>query len=375
MPLSLKSEAQIVNDQIAAWAAAVGVTPVFQSGDALLALFQANAVSLDFIQALIQTVSLLTRLATSTGSDVDSFVADYGLTRLPAVAASGSVTLTAAVAPNAPVTIALGTVVQTLGGAIQYTLVADTTQAAYSSAAGAYILPAGQTSITATAQAGVAGAASNVAANALTQFGSGVAGINTVTNASAIASGVNAESDAALRTRFVSYLASLAKATKAAIGYAISSYQLGLTYTIQENISVAGVYTPGMFIVTVDNGTGSPPSSLLTALQAAVDAVRPIGSVFLVQGPTVLTASIAFIVTPATGYSKATLDGAAGAAVTAFVDGLAMGATLSFTGLAAAIWNSAAGIANVTALTINGGTSDIVPTAAQVVRLGSLSAG
>jgi lysozyme len=52
--------------------------------------------------------------------------------------------------------------------------------------------------------------------NTITQA---LTGIDTVTNVTGFLNGSDAESDAALRTRFIAYVASLSKATKNAIGY------------------------------------------------------------------------------------------------------------------------------------------------------------
>ena len=43
----------------------------------------------------------------------------------------------------------------------------------------------------------------------------------------------------------------------------------------------------GHFVVTVDDGTGGPSASLLATVQQAVDAIRPVGTSFAVQGPVV----------------------------------------------------------------------------------------
>jgi hypothetical protein len=72
------------------------------------------------------------------------------------------------------------------------------------------------------------------------------------------ANGSDAESDAAFRLRFVEYISSLAKATPAAVDYAITSLQLGLTDVIVENYDYAGNYKPGSFYTVIDDGSGSP---------------------------------------------------------------------------------------------------------------------
>ena len=71
MTITTKTPDQLTSDMVAAWAAFVGVTPVMQSGDGLLALFQSVSIELDFIQQQIQAVQKLVRAQTSSGADLD----------------------------------------------------------------------------------------------------------------------------------------------------------------------------------------------------------------------------------------------------------------------------------------------------------------
>ncbi|KAJ8134549.1 hypothetical protein OY671_012238, partial [Metschnikowia pulcherrima] len=125
--------------------------------------------------------------------------------------------------PTLLASVPVGTLVQTSDVTVQYAVIADTAQSAYDAATNAYISPAGTGSITATVQATTAGTIGNAAAGAIQTLAQSISGVDTVTNAAAFISGVNAESDAASRTRFVAYLASSSKATKAAVEYAITS--------------------------------------------------------------------------------------------------------------------------------------------------------
>src|ERR1700739_2986107 len=62
-------------------------------GSVLRAILEANASVALWMQWLIMLVLQTTRAATSTGPDLDSWVADFGVARLPGTAASGVVTL------------------------------------------------------------------------------------------------------------------------------------------------------------------------------------------------------------------------------------------------------------------------------------------
>ena len=292
--LVYKTQSQFVADMTNAFGGSLGIVPNLIPGqDPELAILEATAAQDVYLEFLLQVIWAAARASTATGPDLDTFVNDFGLTRLPATYAQGPVTLSTLTAPVTPVPIAVGTIVQTPGGAIQYQLVADTTQTAWNPALNAYVLQAGQTSITATAQATVAGSVDNVQPGQLTQFGTAVAGVTTVTNTAAITNGLDQETDSALRARFVSYLASLSKATEQACLFAINSVQQGLDTLPLENtnVNLATQYGANLFIV--DNGTGAPPSSLLTSVLNALNAVRAFGIQVAVKGPTTTQVSVA----------------------------------------------------------------------------------
>ena len=292
--LVYKTQSQFVADMTNAFGGSLGIAPNLIPGqDPELAILEATAAQDVYLEFLLQVIWAAARASTATGPDLDTFVNDFGLTRLPATYAQGPVTLSTLTAPVTPVPIAVGTIVQTPGGAIQYQLVADTTQTAWSPALNAYVLQAGQTSITATAQATVAGSVDNVQPGQLTQFGTAVAGVTTVTNTVAITNGLDQETDTALRARFVSYLASLSKATEQACLFAINSVQQGLDVLPLENTNAAFGAQNGTNLFVVDNGTGSPPSSLLNSVIAALDNTRAFGIQVAVIGPKVVPVTIA----------------------------------------------------------------------------------
>ncbi|HHW4679687.1 MAG TPA: baseplate J/gp47 family protein [Xylella sp.] len=123
--------------------------------------------------------------------------------------------------------------------------------------------------------------------------------MDTVINTAAFTNGTNAESDAALRTRFIAYVASLSKATKAAVGYAATSLRQGLTYTLVENQQYNGAAQNGYFYLVVDDGTGNPSPTFLATVYNAIDAVRPLTSTFGVFAPVVVAANVRMTITTA----------------------------------------------------------------------------
>ncbi len=344
----------------------------FTIGTVLRAIGEAVASLGLWLQGMVLQILALTRAATSTGADLDTWLADFFFTRQQAVAASGPLTFSR-FTPSQQAVVPVGSVVLTDDGSQQFTVVLDTTNAAYSAQLGGYVLPAGTASISATVQANTPGTGGNVAAGAISQLYQAIPGVDTVTNPAAFANGVDAESDAAVRARFQTYIANLSKATKAAIGEAIASVQQGLVYIILENQTYAGAAQNGTFIVIVDDGSGSPGSSLLSSVSNAIDAVRPLTSTFYVYGPVVVTATVSMTITTANGYTHSAVTAEVQAALLAYINTLPIGAELTYTRLAQVAYDASPGVTNVTGVTLNGGTADLPATSLQVIKATSNS--
>jgi uncharacterized phage protein gp47/JayE len=360
MILNLQNFATLVQNSAAAVQGACAQLVNFSVGTAMRALIEANATVALWVQWLVLQVLSMTRLATSTGTDADSFVNDFGMTRLPGISATGLVTLSR-------YSTAVAAIVPT-GAAVVTT---DGTQT-FLVTGGPYTIPIGTASASVAVQAVNTGTQGNVQAGAIGLLASSIPGVDTVTNPLAFVNGLNAESDAALRARFVLFINSRSLATVLAIQYAALSVQQGLSVVVSENTAIGGGYQPGNFLVTVDDGTGYPNATTIANVSAAVNAVRPIGSTYSVFGPAVYGASISTILTLAAGASRTTIDGEVNTAVTAYVQGLPVSATLPFGKLQAVIFGADPAITNA-ATTLNGGTADVVPGTVGVVRLTSLS--
>ncbi len=371
MALTTKDFSTIVSDMVTAIQGAAAVLVDLTIGSILRATVEANAAVVLWLQGLILQLLATTRAATSNATDLDSWVGDYGLTRLPAVAATGVVTF-ARFTPTLQAIIPVGALVQTADGTQQYTVMADATQTAYNAGLNAYVIAAGVTSCTATVQAVNAAAATNAAAGVINTLVQAISGVDTVTNALNFTNGADAESDGALRARFVTYVASLAKATKAAIGFAITSVQQGVDYVITENLSYGGTPTNDYFYVVVDDGTGTPSSSFLTAVSNAIDLVRPITSTFGVYAPVLVTANVAMTVTVGAGYTHGTVATTVQAALQAYINALTIGQPLTYSRLMQVAYDASPGVVDVTLVTLNGGTADLAATSQQVIKSGTI---
>jgi uncharacterized phage protein gp47/JayE len=372
MQLSLQNFNTLVANAAAAVQGAASALLDLTAGSVLRAILEANASVALWLQWLIVQVLATTRLATSAGADCDSFGADFGFLRLPATAASGQV-IFSRFTPSSAAFIPVGTAVSTAPNTQSFAVTADPANPAFSAAANGYTLAAGVAAITVPVTASALGSAGNVQPGGISVVSSALAGIDTVTNANALAGGMDAESDAAFRVRFGSYLASLSKATELAIGAAISGVQQGLSYVISENIDQAGNAQMGHFVVTVDDGSGDPPGGLLSAVQAAVDAVRPVGTSFAVQGPVVTQANISLSVTSMPGISQQSVTAAVAVAIEAYISGLGVGASLNYTRLAQLAYAASPSITNVSALLLNGAAADLTPGQFGVIRAGTIT--
>lgn len=372
MQLSLQNFTAMVEQMAAAVQGAATQTLDLAVGSVLRAVLEANASLGLWLQWLIVETLQATRLATSSGPDCDSFGADFGFTRLPATPASGFVSF-GRFAPVLSAFVPVGAVAMTSDGSQSFAVTADATNPAYSASLGGYALAAGIAAIDLPVTASVAGAAGNVLAGAIGLLASAIPGIDTVSNAAPLTGGLDAESDTAFKARFGNYLASLSRATVGAIEEAVAGVQQGLSVSISENIDQTGAASPGNFIVTVDNGTGAPPASLLATVQQAVDAVRPVGTRFAVQGPVVTTANVSLTLTLVQNAISQTVIGAVTNAIGAYIASLPVGAPLPHSKLVQIAYDASSAVVNVTDTLLNGSAADLVPPLFGVVRAGTIS--
>lgn len=246
----------------------------FTVGSPLRAIAEAMAALTLWLQSIALQILAATRAATSSGTDLDTFVADFGLSRIGATYASGVVTFGRFTANATAITIPVGTQVRTSDDSQTFIVIADATYGTYSASAAGYVMAALVGSINVPVEAVVAGSGGNVSASTITQILSTIAGIDTVTNSSAFTNSADQESDSALRSRFVAYINQLSKGTRAAIDYAISLISTNIERTLTENHNTSGNIDYGYFYAVIDDGTGSPSSATIAAANAAIENVR-----------------------------------------------------------------------------------------------------
>lgn len=357
MQLSLQSFSTLVANMAASAQGACSTLLDVTVGSVLRALLESSASTALWLQYLILQVLSMTRLATSVGSDVDSWVGDFGLTRLPAVSAQGEVILSSLSPGSQAATVPNGVLVKTSDGSQGFTVIG-----------GPYSRAQGQSAVTVQVTATSPGPAGNVQAGAITILGTAIPGIDTVSNPLSFTGGVAAESDAALRQRFVTYLNTRSRATEQAVANAIMSVQQGLTYVIQENVTYAGVSLPGHFCVVVDDGSGIPPSTLLSNVYEAVDTVRPIGSSFSINAPVLIEANVVLSLMTSGSVAFSAIQAAVQSAVTAYINSLAVGEALRFSRIAGLAYATDTSILNVSSVALNAASVDVGGAATSVVR-------
>jgi uncharacterized phage protein gp47/JayE len=342
----------------------------FSQGSSLRALVEGFAGLFLWFQALVLQLLTAIRLSTSTGVDVDTFTADFMPTvgtsngvaspRLGAQAASGTVLLTRLTAGANTVFIPVGsTFVTNDGNNTVFAVVANTTYPTYSAtpSPGGYTLAAYTASITVPVLCNTAGTIGNVQPGTIAFMTSPITGIDLVTNSGAFTNGANQESDVALKQRFQLYILGLSRGDYYGTAAAIASAAITAQWTLTENYTFTGAYSPGFYCIVADDGSGSPSAAFLATITNAVNAVRPLGCQFTVFAPTVVLANIGMVLTTNPAYVHSVVVAQVVALLNLNINALGLGVSLSWSQIAAWAY-SVAGVTLVSNITLNGASGD-----------------
>ncbi len=369
-PLSF---AQIVDNEVAAVEASSSVLYNFNSGSTLNAILQANAGNSLWLQGLVAYLLSIARLATCTGINVDTFINDFGYTRTQPTAATGAVTFSRAspttnavipasnVYPGSPV----AAVVSSSTSQQLYFVTINTANIYWNATQNAYILPSGIGSYDFPVEAVTAGNVGNAQINQINTLYTSIAGIDTVSNAAALDNGTNLATDDETKTGFILYLASLFRATLQAIEYAIQIVPGVVRYNVVENEtypSGSPSSMPGFFYAIVDDGTGSPPGSLITNVTASIENYRGLTIAYSVYEPSVTNVTIAVTVEVPSTYSSMIVTANIKNALVTYINELDIGDTLFYTRLVQIMYDSDPNIIDISGYTLNSGTSDLAGT-------------
>jgi uncharacterized phage protein gp47/JayE len=370
--LNVKDFTTLVRDQVTAIQGRAAGLVDFTIGSLLRAITESNASVLQWLQQLIVTLLATTRASTSSGADLDSWMADFGFYRLSASFATGSVTFSRFTPTNSAL-IPIGALVSSTDGSQQYSVTIDTTNVLYNATLGGYLVPGGTASVTVPVIASTAGAAGNALIGTVTVIVGSISGIDTVNNSAVFTNGVDPETDEAFRARFVLWVQSLSKATKAAIQYALSSMQQGVSYTLTENQDYSGNTLYGYFYAVVDDGSGAPSGSFLVNAAAAIEPARGFTTRYGVFGPVLVTANVGMTITTDATVTHSVVVAQVTMAIQAYIAGLKLGQILPFTQLAAIAYSVSPSITNVSGVLLNGSTADLASTNKQVIRPGTVT--
>ena len=330
----------------------------FTVGSILRALIEATAGVALWLQGLILRTLAASRASTSDGEDLDSWMADFGLARLQSSPAIGMVTFSR-FTPGAQAVIPLGALVQTADGRQRFQVTLDATHGAWNAGLQGYVMPVSQASIHLPVASLEGSVQANVQAGTITQIVSTILYVDTVTNAAPMEGGAEQETDDAFRKRFHLFILSLSRATKHAIGYAVTSLRLGITYTLTENEQYDGSHRTGYFYVVADDGTGSPPDELITNVTAAIELYRPASVLFNVFKPQVHEVLASMVLTVRSGYHGPTVIAAVGISIRKAIEAIPVGEGLAYTKLAQLAYEAHPGVQNVTQLLLDTDTADI----------------
>ncbi len=424
-----------------------------------------RAASLQFVQNQnnLTAVENRSRLQSSYGQDVDSFINAFDVERNGASPSSGSVTLSNPSPASQELVQQVGLIGKSSAG-VAFTVLPDNSQPGYNAALNGYVIAPGASSVTATVVCNTPGTIGNVLAGQISVIfgGGGVpAVVQSITNAEDFTNGTDIEPDPAVKARFTNEVAGQQSGTDVAIAAAIQAVQSGLTYTVGDMINASGAASTapsttttgavaipaagtsavfdvasasvipfGSFIAAYDGtrafigqvtgvGTGAltitnvvtlvgsgtlasgatllfvgptalftivvnvlgqssgPSSVLIAAVDAAVQKVRPAGTVFSVIAPTLVIVNGVVTVHVASNANQNVISAALTAAYDAFLNNIGLDpagdpTVCSYFDVAMTL-REIAGVNRVDGLTLNSGTSDITAAFGNQIVAGTLT--
>lgn len=374
MPFPTMTFAQLIQMLAAQYSAQADQPANTNQGSSLGSIF--NAVGLLALNAQNELVYVdeVTRMLTSTGTDIDTWGAQYNIPRIQAAASVGSELFTLPAAATAPVPIPVGGIVQTAGG-LQFVVIppvgpSDPNYAAFSALNNAYMIQTGNISGAATVQCTATGVIGNVSPGAISLTGATatsppLTGFLSVANPLQFNNGTPAESDTAYQIRLTLSLSTGSCATDNATGAAITSVQAGLTYAIADGFNATGTPVVGGFavIVGVANQGAAPSAALVAEVTLAVAAARAAGIKAFVAGATPSTVNVSAYVHVAAGFNPTTVLQGANLAVQTYLNSIGLdpagGIGVAQYSEVYVIIRTYPGVANCTNVLINGGAADV----------------
>jgi len=291
---------------------------------------------------------------TSYGQFLEMRADEYGLTRKPAVKATGSITFNGPVSTVIPV----GTIASTGGSAPTYF---ETVSAVTISGGG---------TVNATARAQEAGSAGNVSIGAVNTLLGDLVGIVTVSNPVNFEGGADQESDEALLARY------LERARRPATSGNANQYrQWALEVPGISDAKVYPVWAGGgtVKVVLLDDEKTAPDPSIVAEAAAHIEEQRPVGADVTVEGAAEFPINVSVDVTLAPGATIPEVRAQIEAGIRAYLAGLAFTDPLVRWTRVSNVILDIPPVVDFASLLVNGGTANIVIPDGSVAVLGTVT--
>jgi len=317
--------------------------------DALSPASQELAQSEIQLDQVLNMVFAQSAAANGYSDQLDLRCGEFGLTRKPGTNATGQATFTGSETTPIPI----GSIIQTTGS-LQYA----TTSAG--------VIAGGLATVD--IQASDIGTAYNVPANTIIQIPTAISGITGVNNSAPIAGGTEIETDTALLQRMLAQVQTPATSGNSA-------------QYVQWALSVAGIGSATVFplwngagtvkVCAVDSNMQPLTDPLLTALSAYVESQRPIGALVTYESAVALPIDVSVNVVRDTTYTQEQIQAAFITSLVNYLKGIYSKQNYVSYAVIGSLILATPGVTDYSALTVNGGTANVVIGIEQVATQGT----
>ena len=288
----------------------------------------------------------------TSGEYIDMAAAQVGLTRLPGAKAHATVTFTG----SDGTTIPAGSVLYAAEVGLSFVTTEDTTIAAGTAQAAA--------------EAASVGSQYNVAAGVIDSMKTALSGVASVTNAAAAVGGADVESDVDFWTRY--HMRMSAPATS---GNAAQYVEWALSVPGVSFASCIPTWNGANTVKVIIAGPEKAPvdAAIVSACAAYIETQRPIGAVVTVVSAEALNISVSATITLADGATTAQVEDQLTERVDAMLSALAFGraVTIPYSRFLSCLL-ACPGVADYSAMTVNGETAAVSMTAAQTPEISTV---
>lgn len=297
-----------------------------------------TAVELELAYAFMSTLLDRGFADTAAGADLDRRVAEQGLTRKPAIKATGSVVISG----TDGFVVEAGTRVSTTHG-VQFT-----TDEAVTIANG---------SATAPVTAFVGGSVGNVDANTITIIDSVLSGVTGVINPAVTSGGIDEESDAELLSRYLEKV-SLPATSGNEYHYKQTAKEVPGVQDARAFPLWQGAGTVRVVITSSDGLTASP--ELVAGVTDHIENMRPIGADVTVSAANVLPVTVSANIQLDPAYHAEEVKAEITAKIHEYIGSLGLDAAYVRMSQIMRVIMTTDGVLNCSTLTLNGSAADAV---------------